>query len=160
MISRPDVISDVCNWLRKKDFKKVLDVGCGFGLWGFMCKMYLKDVIVHGIEIVPTNIDQLQRCIYDHIFFGNANDLEFEDYDLIILGDVLEHFVFEDGKKLLEKCRKHAKIVLIITPIKFMKEPPDHPFYERHLHIWKPEEFPDNPIIKDINHQRVIIYEM
>lgn len=108
----------------------ILDVGVGFGKYGFLCREYL-DVLdgrqeihnwqrrIDGIEIFKNYITPLQKLIYNHIYFGNALDILptlTEHYDLILLIDIIEHFDFPDGQKLLQLCQQHGKNIIISTP--------------------------------------------
>ena len=108
----------------------VLDVGIGFGKYGFLCREYL-DLLdgrekvndwkrrIDGIEIFENYITPLQKKIYDHIYIGNALDILpnlNKTYDLILLIDIIEHCDYKDGEKLLELCRQHGKNVIVSTP--------------------------------------------
>ena len=108
----------------------ILDIGIGFGKYGFLCREYL-DLIggnrnlykwehrIDGIEIFPRYITPLQKKIYDNIYLGNALEIlpkMVRRYDLILLIDVIEHFNFSDGQKLLHLCLRCGKNIIISTP--------------------------------------------
>lgn len=68
-------------------------------------------------------------------------------YDLIIVGDVLEHFEKERGIWLLEACLKQCRSLLLNVPIG-----PDWPQgaeygneYETHRSVWTEEELDRYP---------------
>src|SRR5690554_6183829 len=99
--------------------KKLLDIGVGHGKYGFLAREYLdisdnskpystRTVQIDGIEAFPEYITDLQRLIYDTIHIGNALDVidKVDNYDLILMMDVFEHFTYEDGMALLNKCLK------------------------------------------------------
>lgn len=179
--ARPGVISLVCEWLQDKDvedIKSILDIGCGFGKWGFLARLYLQawnselmkkayqnwrnNLRVDAIEIFEDYITDLQRLIYNNIYIGDMRKLIIKvgNYDLIIVGDVLEHISFEDGLIFLKKAREKAQQIIIMMPNYFVK---GHSKMgneaEIHRYIWTDDEFPNNPKITHIGDQRVIIYE-
>lgn len=84
-----------------------------------------------------------------------------DNYDLIIIGDVIEHISKNQGIKLLNKLRKKSKYLIIITPnyweTRHRKVTEDD--YEKHLSFWTNVSFPDNPKIYIVNQINVIIYE-
>ena len=107
--------------------KNILDIGVGFGKYGFLSREYLElfdgreklwdwKIIIDGIEIFQDYITPLHKIVYDQIYIGNVMDilptLE-KKYDLILLIDVIEHLNFDEGKKLIEMCQQHAKNIII-----------------------------------------------
>jgi len=113
----------------------VLDVGVGFGRWGFICRELLdafrgrvtksewKTKIV-GLEIFPRYIERHQDYLYDKIIIDCAlrylemSKYKEDRYDLIIAGDVLEHFKKSDGWKLINQLYARAnKAVIFCVPI-------------------------------------------
>lgn len=108
----------------------VLDVGVGFGKYGFLAREYLElwsgggdyndwKRRIDGIEAFPDYLTPIHDYIYDNLYIGDALDLLpkiRKKYDLILLIDVLEHFTKKDGKKLLDLCQKKGRNILISTP--------------------------------------------
>lgn len=179
--ARPDVMRPICEWLQNKstkDIKSVLDIGCGFGKWGFLVRLYIQawspklakevyqnwrnNLRVDAIEIFEDYITDLQRLIYNNIYIGDMRELieKVENYDLIIMGDVLEHIPFKDGLKFLKKAREKAKWIMISMP-SYLSKSTLHMGNEAeaHQHIWTDDEFPDDPKIMHIQGQRAILYE-
>jgi hypothetical protein len=135
--------------------KSVLDVGIGCGKYGMLAREFLeiwlehkpyaeRNIRIDGIEAFPEYIQEGQRFYYDTIYIGNALDTvpTLENYDLILLVDVLEHFSGEDGLKLLGSCAQKGKHILISTPLDigdqgavFGNE------FERHRFQWKRGHF-------------------
>lgn len=121
--------------------RSILDVGCGFGLWGFLCREYL-DVMeervqpdswrirIDGLELFEPYIQPHQRALYTNIIIGDVRDLApaVDEYDLIIAGDVIEHLDKTDGERVIELLYEKAKRALLVNiPL---GEGWDHP--ERH----------------------------
>ena len=110
--------------------KSVLDIGVGFGKYGMLCREYLElwsgynqqQVRIDGIEVFQKYLNELHDCIYNQIFVGDALDvlpMLGRHYDLILLIDVLEHFHFDDGLKVLKRCGEIGDNVLVSTPREF-----------------------------------------
>ncbi|TSA17113.1 MAG: hypothetical protein D4R72_05520 [Nitrosopumilales archaeon] len=92
--------------------KKILDIGIGFGKYGYLSREYLDIGVgggdedynfnksqIDGIEVFAEYITPLHNMIYNHIY--NKNALEVlpalkMKYDLILVIDVLEHFTYDD----------------------------------------------------------------
>jgi len=179
--ARPTVMPFVCEWFQGKsikDIKSVLDVGCGFGKWGFLARLYIQiwdskltkevyqnwrdNLQVDAIEIFIDYITDLQRLIYNKIYIGDMREVieKVGNYDLIIMGDVLEHIPLQDGLTLLKKARAKARWIIITMPDYFVTGNPSMGNKaEIHQHIWLDNQFPDNPKIYQIGAQRIIIYE-
>ena len=133
----------------------VLDIGVGFGKYGFLSREYLelwdgKDEYnkwkrrIDGIEAFPQYLTPVHSFIYDKIYKGNALDILPKikrKYDLIIIIDVLEHFTKKDGIRLLKECKKISDNILISTPhdIGDQEDCFDNP-YEIHRYEWKTED--------------------
>ncbi|OZB98370.1 bifunctional 2-polyprenyl-6-hydroxyphenol methylase/3-demethylubiquinol 3-O-methyltransferase UbiG [Paenibacillus sp. XY044] len=135
----------------------VLDIGVGFGRWGMLCREFLDvwqgrvfreqwQTRIEGVEVFPKNVDDYHPYFYNHIYIGDAHELmtkqQLGTYDLIILGDVLEHFEKERGFELLAACLKQCRSLLLNVPIG-----PDWPQgaeygndYETHRSVWTVEE--------------------
>jgi SAM-dependent methyltransferase len=136
----------------------VLDIGVGNGKLGFIARDLLDvmyggrhrkedwQVKIDGIEIFADYIQDHQKAIYDDIYIGNAFDLidTLGSYDVIILGDVLEHFEKHQAQQLLDKCITHCKThVIVCIPLGENWTQPQiygNP-HERHLSFWHFEEF-------------------
>ena len=133
----------------------VLDIGVGFGKYGMLLREYLKfwapldDLnvragIIDGIEVFESYITPGQKYYYDSIYIGNALDVlpTLNNYDLILLIDVLEHLNQEDGHRLLALCQKKAGHVIISTPIKMNVQGAAYGNdFEIHRAQWKPKDF-------------------
>ncbi|HEV2070007.1 MAG TPA: class I SAM-dependent methyltransferase [Acidimicrobiales bacterium] len=110
--------------------QSVLDVGVGFGKYGFLAREYLEvwdhdkpygtfTRRIDGIEIFPEYLTPLHSYIYDEIFAGDASELApalQRSYDLVLLIDVLEHFHREVGRALLETLLARNSAVLVSVP--------------------------------------------
>jgi SAM-dependent methyltransferase len=139
---------------------KLLDIGIGFGKYGFLSREYLElwepgavygahKRQIDGIEAFEAYLTPLHRLIYDHIFTGDARDIlpgMTDRYDLILMIDVFEHFSYEDGLKVLEECRRCGRNILISVPkiMSVQQEVYGNP-YETHRFNWKRKDFSGIP---------------
>ena len=137
--------------------QSVLDVGCGFGLWGFLCRLYLDvfegrpykedwQVHIEAIEVFPKYIMPHQEFIYDRIRIGAIEELmdELDHFDLFIFGDVLEHMTKHDAVRVLEEAYERAnKGILINVPLGdgWLRDGTDDNPYEAHLSVWEFDDF-------------------
>lgn len=123
--SRCDNIPDIINILRTIKPKSILDVGCGFGKWGFLAREYLdvwegnyhrKDwkIKIDAVEIFPEYVQPWHREIYDNIFIGDIAELPIQNYDLILACDVIEHLADD---KVIDKLRSHAGNLIASIPL-------------------------------------------
>lgn len=145
--------------------RSVLDVGCGFGLWGFLCREYLDawnsrvrpeewTTRIDGIEIFEPYISAHQRAIYSSITIADIRDAAptVDRYDLIITGDIIEHLPKDVALRTLETLYQKAnKALLVNIPLGEdgwdQGEVYGNPA-EKHLSRWHPEDFlPFSPIM-------------
>ena len=154
------VISRVLNICREIGPQSVLDVGCGWGEYGFLLRFHMerpelwpKDITespdwemrIDGIEIVAENIGGLHKLCYNRVSVGNVFDLldDLPEYDVILMGELVEHLEKADAERLIRGLLPKAKKACIITtPLGFM---PHGALLgqetERHLSGWMPKDF-------------------
>jgi 2-polyprenyl-3-methyl-5-hydroxy-6-metoxy-1,4-benzoquinol methylase len=124
----------VCEVISKLDksllIESVLDIGAGEGTYSdllhpVLCNNCLFAAVeVWGPYVSEFNLDKK----YEQVIVGDARFLEenvFSYYNLIILGDVLEHMPHRDAKYLLEKIFSSAggdKIILISVPMLHLEQ--------------------------------------
>ena len=142
----------------------VLDIGVGNGKMGFIARDLLDVMIgerhrrqdwkvrLDGIEVFQDYIQDHQRAIYDHIYIGDAFKVidGLGCYDLIVLGDVLEHFEKSQAWEFLDKCAAHAQKSLIINmPLgeRWVQGPIYGNPWEEHRSFWRYEDL--EPFVAD-----------
>ena len=97
----------------------VLDVGAGQGVYLDLIRQGLgAGVIVNAVEVWQPYIDQFNlENRYDKLFAMDVRQMTNFKYDLIILGDVLEHMSEESAVELWDNISKQAKCAIISIPI-------------------------------------------
>jgi glycosyltransferase involved in cell wall biosynthesis len=144
--------------LMKIEPKRVLDVGVGFGRWGMIVREFCdvwygrvprKDWKIHieGVEAFADSITGYHHSFYDKIHIADAREilpsLFEEQWDVVIFGDVLEHFEKNEAIDLLNKAIESSAYVLLNVPLGSewpQEEVYDNP-YERHLSEWDVKDF-------------------
>jgi len=150
--SRLDHVPDVASILATIKPSSFLDVGCGFGRWGFLARevcdvcagrYYRKDwkVRIDAVEAFGGYIQPWHREIYDSIYSTTIQEHIMEPYDVIFAGDIIEHLDAPDVQPVLSKLLAYAdKALLVAVPLGVYPqgETYGNP-YERHRSTWTVE---------------------
>lgn len=112
---------------------RILDVGAGAGLNLDMLKDVYENIdCIEVFEPYISTYDLKNR--YKKVYHLNVVDFDnFSDYDLIIMGDVLEHLTVEDSVKVLDKIDKTNAQVLIQVPYQYVQGIENENIYEIHI---------------------------
>ena len=130
--SVPYAVPIIANIARQLRPAHVLDVGVGFGKYGYLLREYtdiwdMQNVddyrperwktIIDGVDATTASIIPLHEYVYDTIHIGDITELvdTLGSYDVIIMGDVLEHFDKPIGERLLDKLYEHTNKCLLLT---------------------------------------------
>ena len=114
---------------------KILDVGFGSGVYGKLLRAFYYENI-DGLDIYGENIKEMGLdVIYNNIFIENILDFDFDFYDLIIMGDVLEHIELDSAKKLLSRFIDGNKCnhIIVSIPYEYEQDEVYGNKYEKHL---------------------------
>ena len=117
-----------------KKLKKVLDAGCGTGVYSFTLSNKAKEI--YAIDISKKKIDYCRKINhFDNINFeiGNLTKLRYKDnsFDLIICSDVFEH-IKDDEKAFKELARTldYNGTAIITLPINSKANKLNYKLYE------------------------------
>lgn len=164
--------------------KTVLDIGCGFGKYGFLLREQLDiaedqkklgvssysidrsnwKTQIDAVEAYQNYICDIQRYIYNNIYIGDIINLaeKLHNYDVILLLDVIEHFGKDTGRQLLDSLMAKVNKLLVITtpPFEFLQNNICGNEFERHRSVWNPIDFKKykNKKIININNQSLCIF--
>lgn len=120
----------------------ILDVGAGDGRWGKLLKGKVKRIV--ALEIWPPYIRKYSlHSLYDGVFVMDAKKFDgWADFDVVILGDVLEHMERDDAITLINKLKNAGVRTYLTVPVStciqdgtVYRNP-----YETHLDQWSDEE--------------------
>lgn len=153
--SKPLALNHICNYILNQQPRRVLDIGIGFGKWGFLAREYTDiwqqrikppqwRTTIHGVEAYAEYITPASSYVYDDIFIGNAIEIikTLDRYQLIICVAMLEHLEKNQGLAFLSDCKQKADVCFFALPVATSLKAGRHnpnP-YERHKSQWKREE--------------------
>jgi 2-polyprenyl-3-methyl-5-hydroxy-6-metoxy-1,4-benzoquinol methylase len=118
--SNPETKPWIAEHILKIQPTTVLDVGAGKGLYLNLVRDILgkENVKVTGVEIWEDYIKFFMlKMRYDKLIQADVREMDDFNYDLVILGDVLEHMSKEEAINLWNKCSKQSKYAIISIPI-------------------------------------------
>ncbi len=125
--------AEVIGWIRDRlgAGSTILDVGVGDGIWGE--KLHDKYHVV-GVEIWKPYIDALEdKGWYIRIENRDIDDYHYQYYDLVILGDVVEHMSVGKATRVLEYAKEHARDHIVAVPWLYEQGEKNGNRYEVHL---------------------------
>lgn len=123
--SDPVTIPKILQLVQILSPSSILDVGVGNGRYGFLFREILDynygrlkspyRVKIDGVEIESEYLSPIHEHVYDKIYVENWLNLELENrYDLIFMGDVLEHF--KEWQRALMKARQNSNTTIVVAP--------------------------------------------
>jgi hypothetical protein len=147
----------------------VLDVGAGAGSWGrSLRERYTITVEVDCIEAHGPYVERFQLgALYDHVFVGDVRQWDWGGceyvtvaesdqpvgqgiptwtWDLVILGDVLEHMTKPEALAVVDQALVHADAVLVVVPLgEWPQGPEEGNPLEAHVSTWELPDLDDLP---------------
>ena len=131
----------VIHLIKKLNPKKILDIGKGFGKYGFLIHEYVgidntkkinsakllkdqSDILIDAVEIDPDLMLPHLSQIYNEVYFGNILDIfeRLPSYDMVLMIDIIEHIDKGGALVLLRHFLQEGSTVIIATPINFFKQ--------------------------------------
>ena len=94
---------------------KILDVGAGEGTY----LPYLTDYFtnIEAVEIFEPNIINFDlENRYNKVYNVDIKDFEYDYYDIIIFGDVIEHLEVNDAQNVLNYALNRCKEMIVAVP--------------------------------------------
>lgn len=134
--SNPMQISFVLQVILQLEPSSVLDIGCGSGKYGVLVREYRHRTRIDAIEGFAGYVTDVHRAVYDNVLIGNALDFVPKlgtNYDLALMIDMFEHLSPDDGRRLLQELKPHARHILVSVPVEHaVQEPYDGNELQRH----------------------------
>lgn len=129
---------------------KILDIGTGFGMWGYFLKVLLdNDPEIYGVEINQDRIKRLDRImgVYKKLYEGDIRNESLRDcvlrnklIDVVLMCHVIEHLSKEDSLKLLSELRHMSHKIIVLCPDGGIEYKADW-IGGAHLSVWKKRDF-------------------
>ena len=122
--------------------KRILDIGAGGGKYGALLKNVVPECELTALECDEGAFPQLREVGYHQILPITADKLYERSgdlYDVVILGDVIEHMLHSQGRDLLEFLNYRSRYLIVSTPECMPMSRPI--FFEGHNSLWRPDSF-------------------
>lgn len=121
----------ISNKFKKRDII-ILDVGPGVGAYSDLLRFVYPNI--DCCEIYEPYIDRHNlRFKYKNVFISDICDLEFDYYDLIIMGDVLEHIEYNKATDLICRMFNKCEELIVCVPYNLPAGSYGGNDYEAHL---------------------------
>ena len=123
--------------------KRILDVGCGYGKYGVLLREYLDPTpIVDGVEAwEPYVTPHRLTGIYDTLYVQdilNMDQQTLDLYDMVVMGDVIEHMDKVPAVRFLKRVRGW---IIIATPEEHFHTDEGLPPTEAHVSHWTTKDW-------------------
>lgn len=143
--SRDTFDADVQALMGRLPIATCLDVGAGAGKHGRMVRAAHPEAHITGVEIVTDYITRFKLTdIYSVVHNANVTALLADPdvaYDMVIMGDVLEHLRKSDGVDILHFMIYRCKWLLAIYPEWLRQNSVEGYKAEAHRAHWFPDDF-------------------
>ena len=110
---------------------KILDVGCGQGTYRnlFSDVEHVNSCKWDAVEVWEPYIKRYSLTEkYDNVLLEDVRTLDwskFHGYDIVFLGDILEHMTKEEAQHVVNEAIAHVKWVIISIPIVYLPQGAD-----------------------------------
>lgn len=137
-----------------------LDIGKGFGKYGFLIHEYvgidnrekinpaltLSDLSKVKVDCIEADADLMLphlSQIYSQVYFGDVFKIyrELPEYELILMIDVIEHLDKKAALEMLRYFLKKTSAILIATPLNFFEQELYQSKFEHHVSHWQLKDF-------------------
>lgn len=116
------------------DSIEILDVGTS---WGKYRELFPEYPNIDGIEVWPDTVNRESlETRYRKLLNMDVSDyitIYTNYYDIVILGDVLEHMTVENAQLVLSHFYKHSDSVLVVVPYLYEQDEEEGNPYQAHL---------------------------
>jgi SAM-dependent methyltransferase len=171
--SNTEQISPIMDEIIRFNPKSILDVGCGLGLYGVLCRIHLD--LYYDVEFYKklegairwqTQIDGIEGCknylpfipcwAYDHVYAGDAKNilptLPDNHYDLVLILAMIEHLTEDQGIKLIGQLKRVGRAIILSVPKHWQAQRiPGYPL-ETHRSHWTEQALRDAGFIRFLPH--------
>ena len=147
----------VIDRLRALKPRSIIDIGCGWGRWGFLAREFLElwehrfrkedwAIRIDALDIHLGTWTPIHSYVYDHCYTGDVRRwAPVQRYDVAVACDVLEHMPKDDGMNVLTRFRSQGSSVLVGVPLGDawpLRPGFDGNPHEAHVSRWYAGDFP------------------
>jgi SAM-dependent methyltransferase len=123
----------------------VLDVGCGYGEWGFFIRTRKAGFpYMIGVDIWLPHLKKLCNLeVYNELLQVKIPHVPFKEksIDVSLACEILEHLPKSVGYQLLEELERISRRLIIVSyPLSWPQEEIYGNPYEKHISEWQPRE--------------------
>lgn len=155
-----DQFPSVIHILTRLKPRSVLDIGKGFGKYGFLIHEYCgidpkkapnpsmtlrqqSTIVVDAVDINRDYDFPHLSHLYSTVHIGDILQLypKLPNYDLILMADVIEHLPKESAKEMLRAFIAKGSRVLVTTPVTFFQQELYESDAETHVSFWTTADF-------------------
>lgn len=130
------------------DVESLLDLGCGRGIVGALCRIYRAPRRLVGLDAWEPYLSFCrEHRLYDELVRWDLNDLPLpfgdKEFDVVTAIEVIEHLPRAAGLRLLREAERVARRrVVVTTPqVFFEQEAYDGNPYQAHRSLWTWRDF-------------------
>lgn len=140
--------------------KTILDIGKGFGKYGFLIHEYIgidnknklnplltmkeqSQINIDAVEIDEQLILPHLNHFYNVVITGNILEMyeNMKTYDLILMIDIIEHLDKTAALKMLKFFAAKKTKIIIATPLEFFNQHLYESVHEEHISHWSKKDF-------------------
>jgi SAM-dependent methyltransferase len=133
------------HFLSRVTITSMLDIGCGSGKYGRFMRDIHPNAVTEGYEIDPEYPDQFGlRDVYTTLYQEsgmNVLDRVDAQWDLVTIGDCIEHLKKSDGTDLINFLVYRCKYLLVVWPHAFLQGAWEGHHHEAHISVWSRQDF-------------------
>lgn len=110
----------------------ILDIGAGCGTYWNLLHNDFKQI--DAVEVFSKNVSKYNlRKKYHKVYCNDIRNFYYMKYDIIIMGDVLEHLTVEEARMVLDYAIPRCKELIVAVPYELEQDEVDGNKYEKHL---------------------------
>ena len=132
-LGKPKAKKYIEELIGNNDSFRILDLGCGRGTYG---RLIQKPFYGVAVDAMPYKDKFELLKFYDEFHQFDICDIDkikkLGEFDLAIMGDVLEHLYFEEARSVLDQLEKQCKYILVAVPFMYWQWGQKN-HYENHL---------------------------
>ena len=153
-------VPTIIHLVQKLQPQKILDIGKGFGKYGFLIHEYaginntkklepaktLKEqssIIIDAVEVDADLMMPHLTHLYANVFFEDILQVypRLAAYDLVLMIEIIEHIEKKEAITLLQHLLEQGSKIIIATPIDFFEQELYESHFEHHVSHWTKKDF-------------------